>query len=107
VSDYITNGASASWVVSSGGGGGGGGTSTIRKISPIFPDGSNTTFVLTSQDSTPVNIAAANYLFVSVDGVWQEPGIQYTAAANVIIFSQAPTADAAIFMLWFGPSTGI
>jgi hypothetical protein len=48
-----------------------------------------------------VAIAADAYLLVSVDGVWQEPTLQYSAAGNVVVFGQAPNADSAVFMLWF------
>jgi hypothetical protein len=104
VFDYISNGLFTSWVVSSSGGGGGGsggGSSTIRKLNPIAPDGTIVAFTLTAVDGTMVAITADAYLLVSVDGVWQEPTFQYSAAGNTIIFGQAPTADAHVFMLWF------
>jgi hypothetical protein len=104
VLDYISNGLFSSWVVPGGGSGGGGGTggsSTIRRINPITPDGTKVSFNLTAIDGTTVTIAADAYLFVSLDGVWQEPTYQYSAAGNIVVFAQAPTADAKIFMLWF------
>lgn len=79
----------------------GGDGANIVKMNPITPDGTTTIFVLTASDGSTVGIAGANYLFVSVDGVWQEPGVQYTATGDQIAFAQAPTADAAVFMLWF------
>ena len=74
----------------------------IVKLSPIIPDGITTTFLLTSSTGL-VNILGSNSLFVSVDGVWQEPTAQYAAAASLITFVQAPTTDASIFILWFAP----
>jgi hypothetical protein len=103
VFDYISNGLFTSWVLAGAGGGGsgGGGSSTIRKLNPIAPDGTKVSFNLTAIDGTTVAIAADAYLLVSLDGVWQEPTYQYSAAGNIVVFSQAPTADAKIFMLWF------
>jgi hypothetical protein len=91
-----------SWVVVTGGGGGGGGTNIIT-LQPITPNGTATAFTLTASGIT-VDVTATNTLFVSVDGVWQQPSAQYTAVGNTITFSQAPTADAVIFMLWFAPT---
>jgi hypothetical protein len=48
-----------------------------------------------------VAIAGDAYLLVSVDGVWQEPTSQYSAAGDIVVFAQPPTADAHVFMLWF------
>lgn len=104
VYDYITNGNNSFWQLSGGGGGGGSGAN-IYKMTPIIPDGSTTVFNLTTIGGVIVNIVGSNTLFVSVDGVWQEPGAQYNAVNNQITFTQAPTADAAIFMLWFAPAT--
>jgi hypothetical protein len=103
VLDYISNGLFTSWVIAggSGGGSGGGGSSTIRRLNPIAPDGVKTSFNLTAIDGTTVMIAADAYLMVSLDGVWQEPTYQYSAAGNIVVFAQAPTADAHVFMLWF------
>jgi hypothetical protein len=105
VFDYISNGLFTSWVLANagggGGGGGGGGSSTIRRISPIAPDGTKVSFTLTAMDGTTVAINGDAYLMVSLDGVWQEPTYQYSAIGNVVVFAQAPTADAHVFMLWF------
>jgi hypothetical protein len=101
--DYISDGLSAFWqIAGGGGGGGGGGTVNIVSIIPIFPDGTTTIFTLTST-TRPVTVTAANTLFVSVDGVWQEPVTQYQAAGNQIEFAQPPFADSRVFILWFAP----
>jgi hypothetical protein len=60
-------------------------------------------FNLTSVIGRPVTITGGNTLFVSVDGVWQDATTQYTAVNNQIAFSQAPSADSTVFMLWFAP----
>src|SRR4029077_14024883 len=70
--DYVSDGLDTFWeLAGGGGGGGGGGGANIITIQPIFPDGTTTTFTLTST-SRPVTVTVANTLFVSVDGVWQE-----------------------------------
>ena len=103
--DYVSNGLETYWqITGTGGGGGGGGGSgaNIVSISPITPDGTTTTFALTSSQ-TSVSIINANTLFVSVDGVWQQPDVSYAAAGNLVQFTTAPFADSHIFMLWFAP----
>lgn len=77
----------------------------IVKMNPITPDGVTTIFTLVASDGSTVNVAGANYLFVSVDGVWQEPGVHYTASGTLISFIQAPDTDASVFMLWFAPTS--
>jgi hypothetical protein len=106
VYDYVSTGLTTEWVEAGtgGGSGGGGGASNIIQMQPIFPDGVATTFTLTVSGLT-VNIVGSTSLFVSVDGVWQQPVTQYQASGNQIIFGQAPSADSVIFMLWFAPPT--
>lgn len=102
---YITNGVESWWWeagVAESGSGGGVGANNIVAIMPISPNGVTTTFIL-SAGGTTVNIGASDTLFVSVDGVWQQPGAQYAASGNTITFTQAPSADSVIFMLWFAP----
>jgi hypothetical protein len=104
--DYISNGITTLWVESGGGGGGGGGGGsnvTILSLVPIHPDGVTEVFNLTSVSGRPVTISGGNTVFVSVDGVWQDATTQYTAVNNQIAFTQAPSADSTIFMLWFAP----
>jgi hypothetical protein len=81
----------------------GGDGANIVKMQPITPDGVTTSFILVPTGATPIAINGANYLFVSVDGVWQESGAQYVASGNLITFIEAPRADAQIFILWFAP----
>jgi len=69
---------------------------------PGFQDGSRITFQLTvKSDGTHPNLAGPEELLVSVDGVIQEPAIQYAASGDSITFNQAPTADAYVFISWF------
>jgi hypothetical protein len=101
--DYVTNGITSYWQLAGGGEGSSGGVwGGIVKISPITPDGVTTVFALASLEQ-PVNVVGSATLFVSVDGVWQEVSTQYSAAGNEITFTEAPEADANIFMLWFTP----
>lgn len=73
----------------------------IIKINPITPDGLTTTFAMTS--TQPVAVVGSNALWVSIDGVWQEPAIDYVASSNLVMFTAAPAADSRIFMMWFAP----
>jgi hypothetical protein len=106
--DYVSNGLTTYWELAgaSTGGGGGGGSggsgANIVTIQPIFPDGVTTNFMLVAT-SGPVAVTAANTLFVSVDGVWQEAVVQYQAVDNQIQFIQPPSADSHIFIQWFTP----
>jgi hypothetical protein len=60
-------------------------------------------FTLTAVDGTLVEIQTANNLFVSVDGVWQEPTTQFMASTDQVAFAQAPFSDSVVFMLWLSP----
>ena len=103
--DFVSDGLNTFWELAggSGGGGGGGGAGTnIITIQPLSPDGVTSLFTMTST-SRPVTVTTANTLFVSVDGVWQEPVVQYQATGNQLQFTQAPSADSVIFIAWFAP----
>ncbi len=102
VYDYITDGNIAEWALAAGGGVAGAGTDILTLL-PIVPDGTTRIFSLACTGRT-VNVTANSTLFVSVDGVWQDPTSQYTALSNSITFNEAPTADAHVFMLWFAPA---
>lgn len=106
VYDYISNGLSTLWQLAGGGGGGGGIGSNVAVINivPIMPDGVTTLFTLSAIGGAPVNIASSATLFVSVDGVWQDSQTQYYAVGNQIQFAQPPSADSAVFMVWFAPA---
>jgi hypothetical protein len=69
---------------------------------PGYQDGVRASFTLTlKSDGTSPNLAGPEELLVSIDGVIQEAGVQYSASADTITFSQAPTADAYVFMSWY------
>ena len=104
VFDYITNGLVSYWTEAGTGGGGGGNTGNIIKMQSIAPDGVTRTFTLIATTGETVNVINTNTLWVSVDGVWQEPLAQYNAVDNQIVFTQPPFADSVIFMLWFAPT---
>ena len=69
-------------------------------------DGSKTTFNLTagSQSYKP---GSGNALLVSLGGVIQEAGTAFTVNNDQITFSNAPTADANIFIIALGNSVSI
>src|SRR4029077_12454477 len=77
-------------------------------LSPIAPDGVKTVFtgLTVAATSAPVNVAHNEELLVSVNGVQQQPGAAYNALGAQITFAQAPEADANVFIIWFGPSSG-
>lgn len=100
--DFVTNGLTSWWEKSTVGGGGGYGAQVVT-MNPITPDGVTTTFTLTATDGTTVDIPTANTLLVSVDGVWQEPEVQYAASVDQLAFAQPPLLDSIVFMLWLSP----
>jgi hypothetical protein len=114
--DYVTDGITNFWAISgvgapppdSGGDGGSGitGNITIKKMQPLELDGVTNTFSLISTDMFTPNVTTDNSLFVSIDGVWQEPTTQYTASGASITFTLPPAADSYVFILWiFGGIT--
>jgi hypothetical protein len=74
----------------------------IVKVDPILTDGARTIFDLTVSGMA-INVVGWNTLFVSVDGVWQEPGVAYTANGDKIAFAEAPGTNSMVFMVWFTP----
>ncbi len=69
---------------------------------PGYQDGTRATFVLTvASDGTHPNIAGPEELLVSVDGVIQEAGFQYSASGDSVTFNPAPAVDAYVFVSWF------
>lgn len=104
--DYVSNGIFTYWELATVGGGSSEvSPATILKINSIAPDGTTTLFTLTAVSGTPVNIVGSPSIFVSVDGVWQEPEVQFIAGGNQINFVNAPSADSAVFMVWFAAPT--
>ena len=76
-------------------------------IAPLTgKDGVRTAFTLSTKESpgVPVTVVKHEELVVSLDGVIQEPGVSFTASGATITFTQAPAADAYIFITWFRPN---
>jgi hypothetical protein len=82
------------------------GTVNTVLLNPIVPDGVKTAFtgLTVAMNGHAVNVAKNEELHVSVDGVIQQPGASYSASAATITFLEAPAANAAIFIVWFGPA---
>lgn len=78
----------------------------IRLVNPITPDGTTTTFsgLTIVAGGTPVTASRSEDLLVSVDGVIQEPVIDFTAINNTITFTTAPPADSFVFIVFYGPT---
>ena len=68
-------------------------------------DGVRTTFplCLASAGHEPVAVTRPQELQVSVDGVLQQPGIDYAVASTNITFVEAPLVGARAWALWYGP----
>jgi hypothetical protein len=69
-------------------------------------DGVETTFDLIATSGTNIVVNDPVDLNVLLDGVMQEPGVDYVLSTNgsQIIFSVPPTADAACFIVYFSKS---
>ena len=82
----------------------GGSVDTVL-LSPIAPDGTKTVFsgLTVAAGGLTVHVLKNEELMVSVNGVIQSPGVSYNASASTITFTEAPEANANIFIVWFGP----
>jgi hypothetical protein len=79
---------------------------TLIDFTPA-PDGTNKVFNLfVHGGSTPAAVVRSEDLEVSVDGVVQEPIISYSAYSSQMTLVDAPRADSAMFVVWFGPTVG-
>jgi hypothetical protein len=78
----------------------------ICLVNPITPNGTATTFsgLTIVSGGTPVNATRSEDLLVSVDGVIQEPVIDYSAFGDAITFTTPPAADSFIFIVFYGPT---
>lgn len=65
----------------------------------IVPDGTTTSFPLVDYSNNPYHSVNAAQFLVAVDGVPQNPGVDYTMTGdgNNIVFSTAPAADSTAF----------
>jgi hypothetical protein len=77
----------------------------ICLVNPIPVDGTTTTFtgLTIVSGGAAVDATRSEDLLVSVDGVVQEPVIQYTAFGDAITFVNPPAADSVVFIVFFGP----
>jgi hypothetical protein len=66
-------------------------------------DGVKKQFLLTRVDGKALAVGGSEEVFVSVDGVIQQAGIDYNAAGARITFTEAPGADAKVWALWMEP----
>jgi hypothetical protein len=77
------------------------GAVNVVKMKPLVFDGATTVFTLQVVDNSTPAIQSAVNLAVVVDGVSQEPGVDFTATGASITFAAAPTTDAKSFIVWF------
>jgi hypothetical protein len=68
-------------------------------------DGATTVFTMTYVHPVdgiqPVDVTDGWQLQVSIDGVIQEPGVEYVALDNVLTIATAPVATARMWVVWF------
>lgn len=74
-------------------------------LAPSPPDGTTTTFSMTYTHPTlgvqPVNVTDGAQLQVSIDGVIQEPGVDYTASGANLTMAKAPLLGSHFWVLWY------
>ena len=54
-----------------------------------------------SSEARPVNITDGSQLQVSLDGIVQEPGVDYMADGDTLTMAVAPPANSHFWLLWF------
>jgi len=78
------------------------GAAIIFKIDPIAPDGIKTVFTLTYMSGTmSPYITKPEELWVTLDGVNQEPRVDFTAETNLLTFYAPPSATSRIWAVYF------
>jgi hypothetical protein len=75
----------------------------IDKMQPLTFNGTQTSFILTAMDGSTPTVNNATELFISLDGVPQEPVNAYACTGDTLTFVTAPTADAYAYILWYHP----
>jgi hypothetical protein len=58
---------------------------------------------LQATDGSTPTVNNATELFISLDGVPQEPVNAYACTGDTLTFSAAPTVDAYCYILWYHP----
>jgi hypothetical protein len=78
----------------------------FAKVLPITPDGVTTTFPLLDMSSAQLTPNDAIAISANVDGVTQEPLVDFSLSGDKhsIIFAQAPRADSKVFMIVAKPN---
>ena len=77
--------------ISATGGGGNANIATLDTIAPLF-NGSTQTFALKyGGQSLPASVTS-NYVFLSVGGILQSPGVSYNISNGSVTFTEAPPA---------------
>jgi hypothetical protein len=68
-------------------------------------DGTKKTFPLAfaAAGYAPVSVGSAQELFVSLDGVVQQPGIDFNTSGATITFLEPPVVGARTWATWYGP----
>jgi hypothetical protein len=84
------------------------------KVQPLTPNGSTTAFTLSYIDPTvgtpgPCAVGSGAQLQVCLDGIIQEPGIDYTALGSTLTMAVAPVVNSKLWAVWYRPhiSTGL
>jgi hypothetical protein len=74
---------------------------SYSKLDAFTFNGVTTTFTC-QVGGTAVTPGSAQNLLVSLAGVWQNPGVDYTVSLNTIIFTTAPTISQSCFVVLLG-----
>ena len=83
------------------------------KVETLTPDGVTATFALLYIDpsvgppAVPTAIGQGAQLMVVLDGVMQEPGVDFTALGSTLTLSSAPRADSKLWAVWYRPHVAV
>jgi len=83
-----------------------GAVDTLKGVLSPVPDGTTTIFTMSYQ-SQPISVTDAAQVQVNLDGVTQEPHIDYSAMGGTLTMAEAPPAGARFWILWFAKSLEI
>jgi hypothetical protein len=82
------------------------------KIETLVPDGTKVSFTLTYIDPSSgppavnANVGTGAQLLVSLDGIVQESGRDYTASGSTLTMTSPPRADSRLWAVWYRPTGG-
>ena len=82
----------------------GGAYSQLDDISSSF-NGSNTAFTM-QVNSTNVSLGDVNQILLSLGGVIQKPGTDFTVSGSTLTFTTAPAANTNFFAILLGSDNG-